>query len=308
MKKIISILLLVFLNISSIGYAKEINVIIPNPPGSTTDILAKIVGDEYLKLTGDKFVIDYQPAASGTVAAVKFINSNKNTVLLGNSSLHVYNPVLEKNLPYNDNDFSYVAFVGYTPAIYISSMQSQIKNIDDLFKKLNNSQKPYIGGYAAAYNLSVQILKDHNKLDKKIEIVSYKGAPDIVHNVLNNSVEVGLVGTTGSLFQLAKEKKLHIIGTTHHEDITRNGVTATSLSKATGVPQTTGGFLFSVKPSADKTFSKEFSENIKKILENPLVQEQMLNVNIFPANVVGEEHTKDRVKKFRESIKKYAAK
>jgi tripartite-type tricarboxylate transporter receptor subunit TctC len=67
MKKIYFCMFLFFSNICN-SVAKDIDVIIGNPPGSTTDIVAKILGDEYFKLTGDKFIINY--AAGGGAAMV----------------------------------------------------------------------------------------------------------------------------------------------------------------------------------------------------------------------------------------------
>lgn len=284
------------------SYAKDIRVILPNPAGSTTDMLAKAIGEEYNKLTGDNMVITYAPGGSGAVAAVKFQNAEPNTVLIGITSLHIYNPVLKTGLPYKDSDFRYVAFVGYTPAMYISNPNSGIKTIDDLLNKLPKSDKPFIGGYAIAYNVSVNALKNAGKLAKNVDIVGHKGGPDILVNVLNGSVPVGLIGTTSNLIQLAKEGKINIIGSTHAEDIEIQGLKIPSVGKKLGVTQTTGGFMISLKPNADKKFATEFEANIKKVLLSDSVQATMKKYNIFAANIFGTNDTNKRVKSFRQTV------
>ena len=300
MKKIIvSICLFFFCTVLN---AKDIKVILPNPAGSTTDMLTKSLGEEYHKLTGDNLVIDYAPGGSGAVAAVKFQNADADTVLVGITSLHVYNPVLKKDLPYKDSDFRYLAFVGYTPAMYISNPSTGIKTIDDLLTKLPKSDKPFIGGYAIAYNVSVNVLKNAGKLSNNVQIVGHKGGPDILVNVLNGSVPVGLIGTTSNLIQLAKEGKVNIIGSTHHEDIEIQGVKIPSVGKKLGVTQTTGGFLISIKPNADKNFAEKFEANIKKALLSESVQATMKKYNIFPANIIGTTDTEKRVKSFRQTV------
>ena len=301
MKKILTTLLMFFFFVQA-SKAKEINLIMANPPGSTSDIVMKIVGDEYTKLTGDKFIIDYQPAMNGATAAVKFTSAEKNTVLLGTTSMHVYNPVLEKDLPYKDSDFSYMTVLAWSPAIYISSAESNIKNADDLFKNLHLSQKPFIGGYAVAFNLSIDLLKNAGKLDKKVEVVPYKGAPDILVHVLNNTIPVGLVAPTPNLFQLAAEKKINILGSTAPDDFSKDGINVVSISKKYGVQQTNGGMMLSLKPNADPKFKKEFEENLRKVLTSDTAKEQFKKINVVSANVIGEAEVKLEVDKYRKSI------
>ena len=301
MKKVLITFSLMFLLFANAN-AKDIRVILTNPAGSSTDMLTKSISEAYYKLTGDNFVIDYAPGGGGAVAAVKFQNANPNTVLVGITSLHIYNPVLKNNLPYKDSDFKYVSFLGYGPAMYISNTASGIKTINDLLTKLPKSDKPFIGGYAIAYNLSVNILKNSGKLPKNIEIIGHKGAPDVLLNVLNGSVPVGLIGTTSNLIQLAKEGRINIIGSTHEEDIEIQGLKIPSVGKALGVTQTTGGFLISIKPNADKKFASEFEANIKKAVLSDTVQATMKKYNIFPANIFGAIDTEKRIKSFRKTV------
>lgn len=284
--------------------AKDIKVLLPNPAGSTTDMLTKSLGDAYHKITGDNLVIEYAPGGSGAVAAVKFQNADSETVFVGITSTHIYNPVLKNNLPYKDSDFKYIAFVGYTPAMYISNPATGIKTINDLLTKLPKSDKPFIGGYAIAYNVSVNVLKNTGKLSNNVQIVGHKGGPDILVNVLNGSVPVGLIGTTSNLIQLAKEGKINIIGSTHSEDIDIQGIKIPSVGKALGVTQTTGGFLISLKPNANKVFAKKFEADIKKALLSDSVQATMKKYNIFAANIFGTKDTEKRVSSFRETVAK----
>ena len=300
-KKIIPFLISLFL--TTVVIAKDIDVIIPNPAGSTTDILAKALSESYNKITGDNLVIQYAPGGDGAVAAVKFQNANNETLLLGITSLHIYNPALKQDLPYKDSDFKYISFIGYNPGFYISNPSSGIQTIEDLLNKLNKSDKPFIGGYAVAWNVNINILKNKNKLDKKIQIVGHKGAPDVILNVLNGSVPVGIVAVTNNLFELAKEGKINIIGTTHHEDMDIEGIKIPSVGKKLNLTQTTGGFIISMKPNADPKFAENVEKNIVKTLQSKEMQKSMEKYNIFPANIFGSEATEKRINDFRQTVK-----
>jgi tripartite-type tricarboxylate transporter receptor subunit TctC len=73
--------------------AAEYSVIIPNPPGSSSDTVGRAIADEYTRLTGNTLVFDYVPGADQMIAAVKFKNQSRLTVIVGTSTMHVFNHV-----------------------------------------------------------------------------------------------------------------------------------------------------------------------------------------------------------------------
>gem|GEM_PF-5472874 len=301
MKKMLHMLLFFIMMVSN-SMAKDLKVIVSNPPGSTSDILIRAIGESFTEISGVKFVPEYHPGASGAVAAVKFQSADKESVLLGITSLHVYAPILEKSLPYKDSDFDTVAIIGFQPGIYISGAESGIKSIDDMINKLPKSEKPFIGGYAATFNLSVDLLKKQGKLKDNVEIVGYKGATDIVLNVLNGTIPMGVVATTGNLYQLAKEGKINIIGSTADNDFEHEGVLVVSVVKKLGVPQTSGGILLSLKPNADKDFVEKFIKTLRAALATDRVREAMYKTNITPADVVGSKETTRKIMQMRKDV------
>jgi tripartite-type tricarboxylate transporter receptor subunit TctC len=209
---------------------------------------------------------------------------------------------MKNDLPYKDKDFVPVAIVGLQPGIYVSGVNSGINNINDLLYKLSKSNKPFIGGYAAVWNLNVDMLKKRGKLQDNIQIVGYKGAPDILLNILNDTIPVGVVATTASLYQLAKEGKINIIGSTADEDFVHDGVKVASVSKALGVPQTKGGILLSLKPNADKQFVENFVQTLKKALNTDRVKDAMYKTNIASSGVIGVEETRSAIYKMRKDV------
>ncbi|MBM4212040.1 MAG: hypothetical protein FJ186_05900 [Gammaproteobacteria bacterium] len=171
-----------------------------------------------------------------------------------------------------------------------------------MVQKLPKSEKPFIGGYAATFNLSVDLLKKQGKLKDNVEIVGYKGATDIVLNVLNGTIPMGVVATTGNLYQLAKEGKINIIGSTADNDFEHEGVLVVSVVKKLGVPQTSGGILLSLKPNADKDFTEKFIKTLRAALATDRVREAMYKTNITPADVVGSKETTRKIMQMRKDV------
>src|SRR6476660_10417371 len=48
--------------------SRPVKVIVPYGPGGATDIVARIVGDEFQKITGQGFVVINKPGANGLLA------------------------------------------------------------------------------------------------------------------------------------------------------------------------------------------------------------------------------------------------
>ena len=113
---------------------------------------------------------------------------------------------------------------------------------------------------------------------------------------------MGVVATTGNLYQLAKEGKIHIIGSTSDNDFEHDGIQVLSVSKKLGVPQTSGGILLSLKPNADKQFVNSFMVILNQALETERVKEAMLKTNITPAGIIGINNTTQKIMQMRKDV------
>jgi tripartite-type tricarboxylate transporter receptor subunit TctC len=304
MKKFLLTLFLgLWLTVSNVQ-AKTINMILANPPGSTADILARAFADAYQKISGDNIVLLHRPGGNHVIAAMAFRDSPVDTVLFGSSTIHVYNPVLEKELKYVDADFHHIAVVAYGPAFYVTTPSTGLKTPKDLVTKLAQSKLPMIGGYATAYNLSVDILNRQTVANNKLEIVNYKGGPEVTLGVLSKDISVGLLSATSSTFQLIKDDKLHIIGSTHSSDLVYNGILIPSVSQNLKVPQTSGAYYLSIKPNSDLAFIEEFQKNAKLALETDSMKSVMQNSVVFPGDIVGHNQVVKDLEKFRNTVRK----
>jgi tripartite-type tricarboxylate transporter receptor subunit TctC len=301
-KQIIITLSLVILVISNVS-AKDIDFIVPNTPGSQADMLAKSFATEYQKKTGEKINLIYAPGGSGAVAAVLFQKSHNRTLLFGIASMTVYEPVLKENLPYADKDFKFVAWFAQNSGIYISNSKSGIDSMDDVIHKLPMSKKPFVGGYTKSFDLSVTMLNKSGKLKKPLEIVGHKGASETVLSVLNGSIDVGLVAVTNSLFQLADDGRIKLLGNTSSNDLEIENYNIISVSKKYGIPQTTAGSTLIMKPDADEKFTKEFFTNSRAVINSQEFQDLMKKLLIISTAVHGEKETTEYIKQFRQMIK-----
>ncbi|MCX8132960.1 MAG: tripartite tricarboxylate transporter substrate binding protein [Roseococcus sp.] len=80
-----------------------LRVIVPAPPGGSTDILARVVGERAGALLNQPVVVDNRGGAGGIIGteAAARAAPDGNTVVLGHNQTHASNQWMARNLPYH---------------------------------------------------------------------------------------------------------------------------------------------------------------------------------------------------------------
>ena len=76
--------------------SRPVKVIVPYAPGGATDIVARIVGDAFQKVTGQPFVVLNKPGAFGMLAIDEMVKAAPDgyTVMIGNVSTNAITPII----------------------------------------------------------------------------------------------------------------------------------------------------------------------------------------------------------------------
>lgn len=132
--------------------ARPIRLVVPFGPGTSTDIVARAVGDELGKALGQTVVIENKAGAGGTVAtaAVAQGEADGHTLVMGTVGTHAINGALYRRITYNAlKDFAPVAYVGATPTLLVVSATSPVTGLRELQRAMAKA-----GGvtYASAGN------------------------------------------------------------------------------------------------------------------------------------------------------------
>ena len=83
--------------------SRPITIIVPFPPGGSSDIVMRLVAQRVAEDTGHTFVIDNRPGAGGNVAALATKNAPPDGYLLmmGHTGTHAISPALYTDLKYD---------------------------------------------------------------------------------------------------------------------------------------------------------------------------------------------------------------
>ena len=171
--------------------ARPVRIVVPFPPGGTTDFVGRLVGTELAKALGQPVVIENKPGA-GTVIGVdtvaKAAPDGYSFVCVANS--FAANQTLVRKLPYDTlKDLRPVALMGMSEHVLATHPGSGLKTLADLRDQAK--AKPGTLSFASFGNgtsahLSGEMLKLQMGLD--IVHVPYKGQGPALTDLLGGQV------------------------------------------------------------------------------------------------------------------------
>src|SRR3954447_25688551 len=119
------------------GYpAKTVTVIVPYPPGGSVDGVARILVQKLNETMGQHFIVENRAGgASGIVGASAVAKASADGyTLMVSASVHVINPFLYKNVPYDAvKDFTPVTLLATGPLLVSTSPTVPANNLKDFF-------------------------------------------------------------------------------------------------------------------------------------------------------------------------------
>ena len=132
---------------------RPIKLVVPFGPGTTTDIISRVIAEGLSKPLGQPVVVENRAGAGGVIGSdlVAKGPADGYTIVMGTVGTHAINATLFKKLPYDPlKDFAPVVFAGYTPTLLVVAANSPLKSVKDL--AVQASQPGSKVSYASAGN------------------------------------------------------------------------------------------------------------------------------------------------------------
>lgn len=283
--------------------AETYDLILPNPPGSSSDIVARTISDEYHRQTGNTLNLVHAPGGNHLVAVNKFKNQSDLTVILGTTTMHVFNHVTVPDLPYGDKEFTHIGWIGWSPQIWYVRADSKFKTIEDVQAALKAGQtiNTAVDGLSTQANaLSIQ---KYNPDGKNMVMVKYKGSPLSLADMLGGHVELANSSVSSLILGNAEEGKIRILGTTTQTPVTLAGKVIPRAEPVFKAPQFNGGFLISVNSSkAETAAGKQLRADVLKVINSDAVRENLAKINIT-VDGQGREYVEKLLVEYRKTVK-----
>jgi tripartite-type tricarboxylate transporter receptor subunit TctC len=194
---------------------KAIKLLLPYPPGGSTDIFARLISEKLGQLWGQPVVVENKPGAGGLIAMEALVAAPADgyTILLGHFGTLAINPALIKNLPYDPiKDIEAIGQIAIVPNVLVIRNDLPFKTLSEMldYAKKNPGKLTYSsGGAGGAAHVSIEYLKFLTGVN--IAHIPYKGTGPAVVDLLGGHVDMTMPGTPAVL-QYIQSGKLIPLG------------------------------------------------------------------------------------------------
>jgi tripartite-type tricarboxylate transporter receptor subunit TctC len=160
---------------------RPIRIIAQFQPGTSTDILARVIAQKLTEAWGQQAVVDNRPGAGGIVGTELGARAAPDgyTLTMGVSSAFGINPTLYAKLPYDAlRDFAPITNIALTPQTLVSSPSFAAKSVKELvaIAKAKAGGMNYASlGSGSTSHLTMEMFKSAAGIE--LNHVPYKGSP-----------------------------------------------------------------------------------------------------------------------------------
>ena len=196
---------------------RPIKLVVPFPPGSSPDVIGRLIAEPLGQALGQTVIVDNKPGAGGNVgtAAVAKADADGYTFLFTIQGPLVTAPLLSTSLTYDPvRDLAPVTLVATSPNVLVVDPKLGANSLAD-FVRIAKERKGRLNygsvGNGSASHLAMELFKARAGLD--IVHVPYQGFPQVVNAILAGDVHAGFM-VPGIAMGQVRAGKLKALGVT----------------------------------------------------------------------------------------------
>jgi tripartite-type tricarboxylate transporter receptor subunit TctC len=188
--------------------SKPITMVVPFPPGGSTDVIGRLFAAKLGERMGQTVVVENKPGANTGIgaAAVARAAPDGYTFMITGAPTFTLNPLLYPNLNYEPiKSYEYVAIAGSTPFVILTNPQTGIGSVADItsksaaqslsFGSFGNGSTPHIAGESLAQRTGAKLLH-----------VPYRGSAPAMADLLGNQIPLSIDTLVAGLPQIKAGK------------------------------------------------------------------------------------------------------
>ncbi|MDO8706007.1 MAG: tripartite tricarboxylate transporter substrate binding protein [Sulfuricaulis sp.] len=255
-----------------------IRIIVPSPPGSSSDLGARLIGEKLQHVLGQPVVVDNKPGADGILAAQAAAQApaDGRTLFMGTTTTHVANAVLRRKLPYDPvRDFAPVTMTATTALVLLVNSALPVNTVAELvaYAKANPGKLSVASGYVSA-RMAAEMFNQAAGID--LLQVPYKGATAAMTDVVGGQVQVMFGDLWGAQAFLKSGKLRALAVTTPQRTLTAPNVPTMAESGMPGYEMIAWGAFF-VRAGTPAPVIARLNAELVAIIGSPEVRQRMLD-------------------------------
>jgi tripartite-type tricarboxylate transporter receptor subunit TctC len=196
---------------------RPLKLILTAPPGSSIDVLGRLIAERLRERLGVPVISENRPAAGGTAGtdAIAKAEADGTTIGLSFTGPLVLAPFLYRTLPYDPaRDLAPIVLVGTAPNLLAVNPRVPAHTVAQYvaYVRANPGRLNYASvGNGSSSHLAMELLK--TQADLYLVHIPYNGAPPAAQAVAAGDVEV-IVSNPTSLLPLVKAGRLRALAVT----------------------------------------------------------------------------------------------
>jgi tripartite-type tricarboxylate transporter receptor subunit TctC len=190
--------------------AKPVTLLVPFPPGGSSDAIARLLGNKLQEKIGGSFVVDNRGGAGGTIgtAAVKRAAPDGYTLLVTSLGPLVIGPHLLKNVGYDPTkDLDYLTVAVQAPNVLVVPAPSPHKTMAEVlaFLKANPDKMSFASsGNGSSDHITAELFWQQTGTSGLH--IPYKGGGPVMTDLLGNQVDASFMNINTALPQIKAGK------------------------------------------------------------------------------------------------------
>jgi tripartite-type tricarboxylate transporter receptor subunit TctC len=261
---------------------KVIRAVVPFGPGSTIDIIGRVVLDPLSSALGQTIVVENRGGAGGSIRSAMVAKSDADGyTLLINASAHTAAPAVYPNLTYDPSkDFAGVAVFGVVPNVLLIAPSKGIKSAGELVARAKAASMTFASAgvgsathwAAERFLLSAGVKATH---------VPFSGGPAALTEVMTGRVDFCFIGISSAMPFIADGRLLPLaVGTLKRSPALPNVPTTVELGFADSDYTFWNGMLAPAK--TPRPIIERLHAEVGKALALPAVQEKLAAQGVEP--------------------------
>jgi tripartite-type tricarboxylate transporter receptor subunit TctC len=192
-------------------------MLIGYPPGGSTDLTGRTVGEELSRVLKTPVVVENLGGAGGALAAQKLIAAAPDgcTLMVGANNELVINQHINRQIRYDGlKDFTPLGLVASQPLVLVASGKAGVSSLQEFVDKVRRQpgQASYgSSGVGTSLHLAGELVKEKAGLD--MTHVPYRGVAPLTNDLLGSTIEYGVFVLSSALSHI-RAGKLVALGTT----------------------------------------------------------------------------------------------
>lgn len=274
--------------------SRPITIVVPFPPGGTSDTMARLVAQELGKALGQPVVVENRPGANGNTGSAVVVRAQADgyTLLLSGIGSHAINAGLYRSMPYDTvKDFTHISLIASGPngiAVHPDFPARNLADLVALAKREPGKHSYASSGTGSSGNLAMELFK--LKAGIAIEHIPYRGGAPALTDVLGAQVPI-LITNADAVLPHVKDGRLRMLAVTSAERSALFPDTPTIIESGTPDVVAVSWTGLSAPSGLDSAVAARLQAEVAKAVQGPL-KEKLLANGLVPGGSTSEEYTK----------------